>query len=560
MFRHGPCGLPAKRLYDYILIMSPFLRPYLKEVPSKEPSRIWGFLMRVGTGTAKFLFLAVCACATAFLFKISYPKPSYSLLMWLALAPFTLAVVRLRGFWSSFFYSWLTGVLVFAGLYYWVYITCLYGGGMTPALSLTPWLGLSAVMALQFAVFGGSCFYLKRLQWAFPVLAALGWTALEWGHEMLASYSLGFPWFTLGYSQWNLPQIIQVASLAGTAGVSCLVAFCGVSVGYAFATPSLRRGIGQLLLAAAVFLGAYGYGAFVLSHKPAHSLLSLHTAVLQPNIDQYKKWSPEFEQEILNTVSDMGAQLAGKNIMLAVWPESVTPGPVQEEPYLSLMQGIAKNSGAWQLAGSNRAEDGKQYVSAFLFSPSGADLSWYDKTHLVPFGEYIPFEQTVRSLLPNVEVLGELGTFSAGEWEQPLLQINQIPFGQTICYESVFSRLWKAQVKAGARFFINITNDAWFFDTDAPYQHLAVAVLRAAETRRPVLRAANTGISAVISASGEILARAELNTRAMLTAEVPLPLGAYESFYVRWGEWFSWICAAIYFTILISTMVFAYEY
>lgn len=540
--------------------MSPFFRPYLREAPAEKKPCIWRFLARLGTGTAKFLFLAVCACATAFLFKAAYPKPSYSLLMWLALAPFTLAVVRLRGFWSSFFYSWLTGVLVFAGLYYWVYVTCLYGGGMTPVLSAAAWLGLAAVMALQFAVFGGSCFYLKRLHGAFPVLAALGWTALEWAHEMLASYALGFPWFTLGYSQWNLPQIIQVAGIAGTAGVSCLVAFCGVSVGYAFATPSLRRGVGQMLLAAAVFLGAYGYGAFVLSREPSHSLLSLRAAVLQPNIDQYKKWSPEFEQEILNTLSTMGAQLDGKNIMLAVWPESVTPGPVQQEPYASLIQNIAQSSDAWQLAGSNRAENGKQHVSAFLFSPSGTELSWYDKTHLVPFGEYIPFERAVRGLLPNVEVLGELGSFSAGEWEQPLLQMGQIPFGQTICYESVFSRLWKAQTKAGARFFVNITNDAWFFDTDAPYQHLAVSVLRAAETRRPVLRAANTGISAVISASGEILARAELNTRAILTADVPLPLDAHESFFVRWGDWFAWVCAAIYFTILISVMVFAYEY
>ena len=560
MFRHGPRGLPPKRLYDCILIMSPFFRPYLREAPAEETSRVWGFLARLAMGAAKILFLVVCACATAFLFKAAYPKPSYSLLMWLALAPFTLAVVRLRGFWSSFFYSWLTGVLVFAGLYYWVYVTCLYGGGMTPVLSAAAWLGLAAVMALQFAVFGGSCFYLKRLHWAFPVLAALGWTALECAHEMVASYALGFPWFTLGYSQWNLPQIIQVAGVAGTAGVSCLVAFCGVSVGYAFATPSLRRGVGQMLLAAAVFLGAYGYGAFVLSREPSHSLLSLRAAVLQPNIDQYKKWSPEFEQEILNTLSKMGAQLDGKNIMLAVWPESVTPGPVQQEPYASLIQNIAQSSDAWQLAGSNRAENGKQYVSAFLFSPSGTELSWYDKTHLVPFGEYIPFERAVRGLLPNVEVLGELGSFSAGEWEQPLLQMGQIPFGQTICYESVFSRLWKAQTRAGARFFVNITNDAWFFDTDAPYQHLAVSVLRAAETRRPVLRAANTGISAVISASGEILARAELNTRAILTADVPLPLDAHESFFMRWGDWFSWVCAAIYFTILISVMVFAYEY
>ncbi len=541
--------------------MSALHRPYLQEKAPKEPSRVWALLVRLGASSVRLLGLLVCACATAVLFNLAYPKPSYSLLMWLALAPFTLALVWARSFWGSFFYGWLTGWLVFAGLYRWVFITCVDGGAMGYVLASAAWLGLAALMAVQFAIFGGSCFYLKRLQWAFPVLAALGWAALEWAHEMLATYALGFPWFALGYSQWNLPQIIQIASFAGTAGVSFLVAFGGISVGYAFATPYLKRGLGQLVLAAAVFLGTYGFGSAVLSRQPAHTLLSLQAAVIQPNIDQYKKWTPEFGQEILNTITQTGAELVGKNLMLAVWPESVTPGPVQQEPYLSLMQGVAQASGAWQLAGSTREAEGKQYVSAFLFPPSiqQAALSSYDKTHLVPFGEYIPFDGLVRRLFPQVTILGELGAFSAGEWEQPLLQLDQIPFGVTICYESVFSRLWKAQAKAGARFFVNITNDAWFFDTDAPYQHLAVSVLRAVETRRPVLRAANTGISAIISPSGEILARAELNTRAVLQAAVPLPLGAYDSFYVRWGDWFAWVCAAIYFTILISVMVFAYE-
>ena len=539
--------------------MAPIRRPYLYEEPAKKPSRVWGFFARVGTGTARFVFLAVCLCATALLFKISYPKPSYSLLMWLALAPFTLAVVRLRGFWSSLLYSWLTGVLVFAGIYYWVYVTCLDGGGLTPSLAAAAWLGLSALMGVQFAVFGGSCYFLKRLQWAFPLLAALGWAALEWAHEMLATYLLGFPWFALGYSQWNIPQIIQIASFAGTAGVSFLVAFAGISVGYAFATPYLKRGIGQLLLAAAVFLGAYGYGSFVLSHRPEHSLLSMRAAVLQPNIDQYKKWSPEFEQEILNTVSDMGAQLNGQNIMLAVWPESVTPGPVQQEPYLSLMTGIAQSSGAWQLAGSNRAENGRQYVSAFLFPPSGSPLAYYDKTHLVPFGEYIPMENWVRKIASDVEVLGELGSFTPGLPNQPLAQVSSVPIGLTVCYESIFPQLWLRQNRAGAKVFVNVTNDAWFFDSDAPYQHLAVNALRAVETGRPVLRSANTGISAIIDRFGRVLQTAPLNTRAILRGGAALPIHDAKNFYTQWGDWFAWLCAVFYFTLLISTFVFAYE-
>ncbi len=540
--------------------MSLFRRPFLEEKAKKEPSRFLAFLAQTGWWLVRFVLLTICACATAVLFKFCYPKDSHSLLAWLALAPFILAVVRLHGFWGSFFYSWLTGTLVYAGLYHWIFITCVDGGGLSYPLAAAAWLGLSALMALQFAIFGGSCFYLKRLQWAFPILAAMGWVALEWAHEMLATYILGFPWFALGYSQWNLPQIIQVASFAGVTGVSFLVAFAGISIGYAFAVPYLKRGLFQLFLAAAVFLSVYGYGYFVLNHQPSRNLLSLKAAVVQPNIDQYKKWSPEFEQEILHTITQLGAQLVDKPVMLAVWPESVTPGPVQKEPYFSLLAGIAQASGAWQLLGSNRAENNQAFVSAFLFSTEGNVASVYDKIHLVPFGEYIPLENTLRSLFPQVSVLGELGGFVPGQWEQPLLQMDQIPFGATICYESVFSSLWRRQAKNGAKFFVNITNDAWFFDTAAPYQHLAVSVLRAVSFRRPVLRAANTGISAIISSSGQILSRAELNTQAILQAEVPLSIGPDLSFYGRWGDWFAWVCAAIYFTILISVMVFAYEH
>ena len=124
--------------------MTPIRRPYLSEKSAKEPSRLWALLVRVSRSFIWFVWLAVCAAATAVLFKLAYPKPSYSLLMWLALAPFTLAVVRARSFWGSVFYGWFCGTLVFAGLYQWVFITCLDGGGLGYALSAAAWLGLSA--------------------------------------------------------------------------------------------------------------------------------------------------------------------------------------------------------------------------------------------------------------------------------------------------------------------------------------------------------------------------------------------------------------------------------
>ncbi len=560
MFGTSPRSVPFKPLYDCLLIVGILMRrrPFLQEKKEETP-RMKSFSAWLGRTAWCLLGLLVCAVLTVCLFKLAYPRPSYSLLAWLALVPFVWGIYPLRGFWRSVLYAWLVGTAVYAALYYWVFVTCWQGGGLSIQLAVAAWLGLSVLMALQFAIFGGSCFYLKQLKGFFPLVAAMGWVSLEWAHDMLATYVLGFPWFTLAYSQWNLPQVIQVAAVTGAAGVSFLVAFTGLSIGYAFVTPTYRDGLKHMLLAAVVFLATYGGGYVYMKHLPPNSLLRLHAAVMQPNIDQYKKWSPEFEVEIQDTLAQMSNQLAGKKDILVVWPESVTPGPVQQEPYAGWMARAAQVSDAWQLVGTNREENNHQYVSAFLLNPSGQTVGTYDKVHLVPFGEVIPFDETLRSLFPQIEVLGELGSFSAGKWQQPLLQLDQVAFGSTICYESVFPHLWAEQVRAGARFFVNITNDAWFFDTDAPYQHLAVSVLRGVEMRRPVLRAANTGISAVISSAGEILSSAPLNTRAILQADIALPLELEVSFYAKWGDWFAWLCVAIYMTVLVSALVFCWE-
>ena len=255
----------------------------------------------------------------------------------------------------------------------------------------------------------------------------------------------------------------------------------------------------------------------------------------------------------------MGRQLKDKQALLAVWPESAVPGELTQEPYLSLFEKISTQGSLFQVVGSNVTGDKQQFVGAYVVSPFDDKLQEYRKVKLVPFGEYIPLESVVRSVAKDVAVLGELGSFTPGSPEQELPQMSGVPFGITVCYESIFPQLWAKQNRAGAKFFVNVTNDAWFFDSDAPYQHLAVSALRAVETGRPVLRAANTGISAVVDRYGRIQETAPLNTRTILTANIPLPLNDAQNFYTQWGDWFAWLCAALYFTLLISAMVFAYE-
>jgi len=540
--------------------MGVFRRAFLseKQPQAASPSaRLFFSHIRLTLG--KGLWLLLCLLLTVCLFKFSYPSVSISLLAWLAFAPFIMGLLLLGSFWRSFWYGWATGICVYGALYYWVFVTCHNGGGMETGLSVAAWLGLSGLMALQFAIFGGSCYYLKNLQGFFPFVAACGWVALEWLHEILATYFIGFPWFSLAYSQWNALPFLQLAAIGGASSLSFVIAFTGISTGYGLMAQRVRQAVGQFLIAAAVLLSVFFYGKIYLKQVHESSLLRLSVAVMQPDIDQYKKWDEQFELEIWDTMDIMARQAALQKPVLLVWPENMTPGPAQEKPYLDWITHIGQQTDSWQIVGSTHAEKDKQYVSAVLFSPAGQEKGIYDKVHLVPFGEFIPLENIVRSLFSNIEVLGELGFFTAGVWEQPLLQLNQISLGSTICYESLFSHLWRQQTRAGAHLFLNLTNDAWFFDTDAPYQHLAAVVLRAVENRRTVLRAANTGISAVIAPTGEIVARAELNTRAVLVADMALPLGKRLSFYSQWGPWFAELCVLVFMTSMLSVLILSRE-
>lgn len=523
------------------------------------PSRFNYLLRQVG----RSLFLFFCILLTAFLLYASFPRPGHAGLAWLAFLPFTWGIMKVRRFWSSFFYAGLAGFIFHALSLSWVYYTCVHGGGLSGGLSAAAWLGLSGLLALQMALFGGSCYFLKKVGAYFPILAACGWVAFEWVQQTVAFYAIGFPWFMLGGTQWNYPQILQLVSVTGVYGLSFCLVWVGTQLGWAITRPSVNKIVGSILLALAVFGTVYGFGHYRLERfeqmRKHQSLLSLQTALMQTNIDQYKKWDEAYEQEILEVLDSMGAQVDSSNTRLTVWPESAVPGALTEPVYATLFQKIADNAQSYQIIGSVVPEGKKQYVGAYLVGPGDVPWQSYEKVKLVPFGEFVPLASVLQSLFPNLDVLVELGAFNPGSSEQKLLNLEGVLLGSTICYESIFPQLWLAQARAGAKVFVNITNDAWFFNTAAPYQHLAANVLRAVETGRSVLRAANTGFSAVINPVGQIEQQSGLFSREIIRSSVALPIGDEQTFYTQWGDWFAWVCALVFFTLLISTIVFAYE-
>jgi len=510
------------------------------------------------TVLGRCLFLLFCALATAVLVFLSFPGPSFSSLAWIAWVPFFWGVIKIRRPGAAFMYGWVTAFLFNAGIFYWIFYTCLHGGGLSVWLSMAAWLGLCAVLSVQTGLFGAACYFLKKTGWLFALVAACGFVTLEWLHQTVAFYGLGFPWVMWGYTQWNMPEFLQLAAFTGVYGISFLLILTSALVGKGLSAGRIQSVMLGLFLAAAVVLGASYGGDMRLPIRTEKTPTDfIQAALVQPNIDQYKKWDPLFEQEILDTISSFGDELANAENLLTVWPESVTPGELTEDPYWELMEDIALRSGAYQVVGSSVTQLGKQYVGAYVLAPNSDWVQVYRKIKLVPFGEYIPLEKWVRRLFPHVSILGELGMFTSGPRLQPLPEAEGVRIGSTICYEAIFPQLWRRQSQQGAHLFVNLTNDAWFFDTSAPHQHLAANVLRAVETGRPVLRAANTGFSAVIDAYGRIEQKSDLFSRALLQAKVPL--AQHLTFYDKYGNVFAWICAVLFGSVLIFAMVFIYE-
>ena len=312
------------------------VKPADREETALDTSRMQQFFRACG----RVFFLLFCVLLSAGLLYGSFPKPGHSVLAWFALLPFIWGVTKIQGFWKSFFFGWLTSLLFHAASLYWVYYTCLHGGDLSQVLSVAAWLGLSGLLALQMAFFGGSCYFLKRTGVFFPLLAACGWVALEWLHQTIAVYGLGFPWFMLGGTQWNFPQTLQFVSLTGVYGLSFVLAFTGTQLGWMMNNLSVKRFVGSWLVVAAIFWSVYGFGQYRLAHfdKAARhqSLLSVQAALMQPNIDQYKKWDDAFEQEIVDTITQLADRISPEQTLLTVWPESVSPGPLTEEKYANL--------------------------------------------------------------------------------------------------------------------------------------------------------------------------------------------------------------------------------
>ncbi len=471
----------------------------------------------------------ISAAATALLLVLAFPQTGFFHLAWVACVPWLL-MIETKSLKGSFGWSYLVGFLFFTGTLGWfIYVTTVGA------------FFLIAYLSLYFALFGLAYRFFLPL----PILPRLivipsVWVVLEFLRAHLIS---GFSWASLAHSQYTNTFLIQIADITGFYGVSFLIIMVNVLIVLSIKkAEGIRKG--QAVVIGLLFL-VLAYGFWRIADFPKF-IQQVSVGVVQPNIDQDMKWDPRLQPWIVQKTINLSVPLSREKLDLIVWPETSLPGVVSEVP--DLMDAIAQTAKQIKtpiLMGAITDEDKQYFNSAYLFSTEGMIAGRYDKLHLVPFGEYIP----VKPLLGWLGNIVGLEDFTPGK-ELTLLSAGKdaVPFGVLICFEDTVGYLRRDLTNAGARFFVNMTNDAWFKDTKAPFLHLAAAVFASVENKRSLVRSANTGVSAFIDPFGQVAAYAQdaahKKTFISAAAFFSIPAVTEKTFYTKYADLFTYACFA----------------
>jgi apolipoprotein N-acyltransferase len=484
--------------------------------------------------------LAICS---GLLLTASFPEPGHGMFAWIALVPLMISLKNLSLF-DGFRIGFLAGLVHYITLLYWFVPFLKTYGPFSIFLSIAILFMLCAYLALYLALFSVIFLWLSASIFTCFFLSPVIWVSLEYLRSFLFT---GFPWELLGYSQFSALHIIQISDILGVAGVSFLIVFSNTTLFLWFLFIAKRRWQGQnisrhhiqLITVAFVIIFAmvWGYGT-----RQIHSIQEAiarspekRIAVVQGNIDQTLKWDSNHQRSTVHKYLSLSRTQQTENPDLIVWPETAMPFYLfHNVPLTNMVTRGIQEAGVDFIVSSPfylQRDDRIRYLNrAFLILPDGTVPDTYDKAHLVPFGEYVPLKRWLPFLGKMVE---QVGDFSAGKIGDTLhWQKHEI--GMLICYELIFPYLSRAAVRNGADILINITNDAWYGDSSAPYQHFSMAVFRAIENRRSLVRSANTGISGFIDPLGRVTAETPIFKEACVTMEVPLL--NISTLYTRWGD------------------------
>ncbi len=509
------------------------------------------------------------ALSSGLLLFLAMPgTPGIAFCAWIALVPL-LMVSRSAA--SPANAAWLglgCGMIFYSLSLSWINIVLGTFGHLDWWLSGTALLLLALYMSIYLAIFSAGCRWAAQ-RLPLPLFAPILWIGLD---SIRARLFSGFPWLDLGYSQFQINPILQTADLFGHHTVTFLIVMVNGLLATMFIllakqqqAPIQRRTIVTAIMPAIILLtAAFWYGT--LRQQQVSALYkqaeSITVTVAQGNIPQDQKWSANFQQETVNRYLNLSEKaLADKNPpSLLIWPETALPFYPMESPYfVELVDQLVSKRHTNLLFGAPHRQrpipnsPPQYYNSAFLVIPADRPVSGmqlplvdspplghiqgrYDKQHLVPFGEYIPMRTILPFLAPVVETIGD---FTPGLATGPI-SCENARIGVLICFESIFPELARNHVANGANLLVNITNDAWFGRSNAPWQHLSMATFRAVENRRSLARAANSGISGCLDPLGQWAQLSNLFTADQITAR--LPLLSTETFFNRFGHHFGSFC------------------
>ena len=483
------------------------------------------------------------AVASGLVLAAAFPPVDLEFLGWVGLVPLLLAC-RGLGPRAAFANGFLGGGVFYVAIVYWVAHTISAYSAIPVALAVPILLLMVSVLACYTGAFTASLAWLAERDLPVVWLAPPLWVGLEW---LRSWFILGFPWASLGYCQYRYHDLAQLAEVTGVYGISAIVVLFNVVTLTVIAErgPGLRRLVPALVLLTllmTVVPFAGGRRAAGLAHRSAGHL---RVALVQGNVEQDHKWDPAYQDETLRRYRDLTRAASDERPDLVVWPETATPFFFQEPgPLRQDILDLAREERAYLLFGSpayQQTEHGalQELNRAYLVSPDGRELGTYDKIQLVPFGEYVPFQSVLFFVQRLVVAIGDV----VPGVDPVVFPLPAGRFGVLICYEDIFPALTRRFVARGADFLVNVTNDAWFGRTSAPYQHLAQATLRAVENRVPLVRVANTGISAVIDSDGRIRWQGPLEEAIQHVDEISWP--GVRTFYTRFGDVFAWGCALV---------------
>jgi len=483
-----------------------------------------------------FKFIAAVV-ASGLLLAASFPSLNYYPLAWIAFVPLLL-VMRQRPFAVGF----STGLVFFAAVLYWLNTVMTTYGGLQSIFSLLAYFFLVAYLAVYFGLATWMACRLETLL-KLPYLFTLPplWVALEYLRSWLFT---GFPWAVIGYSQQDFSLAIQSCDVTGIYGVSLMLMVVNCAIAGVISQPKSRLTWFGVAATVAICISHFGYGVWRESQPLEQRDETLRVALIQGNIDQEQKWAADKREYSVDRYRSLSLEAARQQPDLLIWPEAATPFFLQDQSELTAqVKVLPRQLQIPLLVGSpsynQLSENQYQYFnSAFLLSTKGERLGRSDKNHLVPFGEYVPLGSVLSFI--NKLVSG-VGDFSPGK-VQPL-PLNNHLFGVLICYEAIFPELARDYVRRGSDLLVNLTNDAWFGRSSAPWQLLAMTRFRAIENRIWIARVANTGVSALISPTGRVTLQGPIFVPLQLVGDVGL--GAEATFYTRFGDVFAYICLAI---------------